>query len=217
MDFPKKISYKDILIPFICIIIFLVMYFISNAINPKDYANFMGGILGFTNKWSHTYGPPWFVNINSDISALGGPTLFILIISFVISMLFVQYRFKTLSKFLITILGSVIFLFILKYIFNSNRPHQFFDVVISNDLGFPSGHALMSLILFYSIAFITTKRMHDVSLKSLINYSAVIIIVLIGLSRVLIGAHNPEEVIAGWSAGIFWIYLTNFLSKRYLH
>jgi undecaprenyl-diphosphatase len=192
------------------------MYYISNAINPKDYINFMAGIFGFTNKWSHTFGPEWFVNINQDISALGGPALFVLIITFVISILFVQRRSKSLFKFLITIFSAVVFLFILKYIFNGNRPHQVFDVIISNDLGFPSGHAFMSFVLFYMLNFITTKRMHDVSLRFLINSSTIIIIILIGLSRILVGAHNPEEVIAGWSAGIFWIYITNFVFKRYL-
>jgi undecaprenyl-diphosphatase len=193
------------------------MFYVTNAVNPKDYFNFMANIFGLTNKWSHTFGPKWFVDINSDISALGGPTLFILIVSFVISLLFIQRRSKTLFKFLITIFGSAVFLLILKYIFNSNRPHQVFDVIISNDLGFPSGHALMSIVLFYTLAVITTKRMHDVSLRLLIKISAVIIIILIGLSRILVGAHNPEEVIAGWSAGIFWIYVTNFFFKRYLH
>ena len=216
MDFPKRYSYKDIFIPFVCIIIFLVMYFITNAVNPKDYVNFMSDIFGFTNKWSHTYGPEWFVDINSDISSLGGPTLFFLIILFVISLLFVQYRFKTLTKFLIIIFGSVFLLFVLKYLFNSNRPNQLVGLILSNDLGFPSGHAFMSLILFYTLNFITTKRMRDKSLKFLINTSTIIIIILIGLSRILIGAHNPEEVIAGWSAGIFWIYITSLFFRRFL-
>jgi undecaprenyl-diphosphatase len=192
------------------------MYYVSNSINPKDYFDFMVSIFGLTNKWSRSFGPKWFVDINSDMSALGGPTLFILIVAFVISMLFIQLRSKTLFKFLITIFSTVIFLFILKYLFNSNRPNQVFDVVISNDLGFPSGHALMSIVLFYTLAVITTKRMHDVSLRLLIKTSAVIIIILIGLSRILVGAHNPEEVIAGWSAGIFWIYITNLAFKKYL-
>jgi undecaprenyl-diphosphatase len=192
------------------------MYYVSNSINPKDYFDFMVSIFGLTNKWSRSFGPKWFVDINSDMSALGGPTLFILIVAFVISMLFIQLRSKTLFKFLITIFSTVIFLFILKYLFNSNRPNQVFDIVISNDLGFPSGHALMSIVLFYTLAVITTKRMHDVSLRLLIKTSAVIIIILIGLSRILVGAHNPEEVIAGWSAGIFWIYITNLAFKKYL-
>ena len=216
MNNRRNFSLKDIFIPLICLIAFLTMFYISNAVNPKAYINFMSGIFGFTNKWSHTFGPKWFVDINSDISALGGPTLFILIVSFVISLLFIQRRSKTLFKFLITIFGSAVFLLILKYIFNSNRPHQVFDVIISNDLGFPSGHALMSIVLFYTLAVITTKRMHDVSLRLLIKISAVIIIILIGLSRILVGAHNPEEVIAGWSAGIFWIYATNYVFKRYI-
>ncbi len=216
MDFPKRFSYKDIIILFVCIVIFLVMYFISNAINPKDYINFMSGIFGFTNKWSHTFGPKWFVDVNSDISSLGGPTLFILIIMFVISLLFVQYRFKTLTRFLIIIFGSAFLLIILKYLFNSNKPHQFLEIILSNDLGFPSGHAFMSLVLFYSLALITTKRMHDLSLRFLINTSMVILIIIVGLSRILIGAHNPEEVIAGWSAGIFWIDITNLFFRRYM-
>ena len=31
--------------------------------------------LGYTNKWSHSYGPPWFVGMINDISALGSREL----------------------------------------------------------------------------------------------------------------------------------------------
>lgn len=31
--------------------------------------------LGYTNKWSHSYGPEWFVNLNGNVSSFGSKEL----------------------------------------------------------------------------------------------------------------------------------------------
>jgi hypothetical protein len=36
---------------------------------------FLKNNLGFTNKWSNTYGPEWFVNLMKEFSSLGGRVL----------------------------------------------------------------------------------------------------------------------------------------------
>ncbi len=202
-------SIKKLMLPLISLTIFILMYLLFKGGYQGVYHHFMKKTIGNTGRWMNTYGPEWFVNINKNISALGGPAVFSILTIFTFCTLIITKQFKTSIEFLITVCGVVLLLYILKYTLNPNRPSDIISVFINDDLGFPSGHAASSIALYLSIAIYLGRKSIPQSIKKAVSVLALVLIILIGISRLIVGAHTPEEVVAGWCTGIFWLSLVH--------
>ncbi len=190
--------------------VFLFMLWFSHNPHIINYRAFLNETLGQTNKWSHSYGPALFVNINRDISAIGGPTEMIIITCFVSVYLFFVKEKKILLKFITAVLITGILLFSLKYLFNHNRPDSFLDFIFADNLSFPSGHAMASFVVFSILADYINRKISDNKARFVVKSSAVVLIILIGISRVIVGSHDPWQVVAGWCAGFFLLSIINY-------
>lgn len=103
---------------------------------------------------------------------------------------------------------------LLKRIFSRPRP-EIEDQLTS--FSFPSGHAQISVMFFLTLAYLISKWLKNKSWK-FITYSAVLVLIfLIGLSRVAEGRHYATDVLAGWSIGYTWfiICVLWYESKKY--
>lgn len=171
--------------------------------------------LGLTNKWSTTFGPEWFVSLNKDVSALGG----FLLISIFFTITIVYYKLRRESRRLwrlafIVLMGALIML-IVKMFVSNELIDDHSEIIIGTVSSFPSGHAMMGTIFYGTLAVTISRRQHSKKTKRLTLISGIVIIILIGISRVLPGIHTLNEVIAGWSLGLVWLCICWFL-ERYI-
>lgn len=71
---------------------------------------------------------------------------------------------------------------------------------------FPSGHSTNAVVIYGTIAHhLRTKRSLLIS---------IILILAVGLSRMVLGAHYPTDVITGYAVGFITIFIVNALRKR---
>lgn len=93
---------------------------------------------------------------------------------------------------------------LLKHIFSRQRP-EIEDQLSS--FSFPSGHAQISVIFFLTLAYLISKWLKNKKSKFTTYGVMLVLIFLIGLSRIAEGRHYATDVLAGWSIGYTWFII----------
>jgi undecaprenyl-diphosphatase len=93
---------------------------------------------------------------------------------------------------------------VLKVLISSPRPSVEAVVIVAeaDGLGFPSGHAMGAALFYGAIAIIAPQVIGDRGVARSIQIAAVVLIVLIALSRVRLGVHWPSDVVGGLLFGL---------------
>lgn len=100
-----------------------------------------------------------------------------------------------------------------KYWIGRDRPDLEAHLVVVKSQSFPSGHATSSMIFYMVMALTLTAgtRWHRAAAAG-----ALIVSLLIGLSRVMLGVHWPSDVVGGWAFGLLWVLLTLRIAQRFV-
>jgi membrane-associated phospholipid phosphatase len=107
---------------------------------------------------------------------------------------------------LVTLAGAAVLDTGLKQLFARARPQAFFDYYPTPpSFSFPSGHALFAVCFFGGIAVLLSHRLRGRLAQVLVWAIALVLIILIGVSRVYLGVHYPTDVIGGFAVGIVWV------------
>jgi undecaprenyl-diphosphatase len=98
-----------------------------------------------------------------------------------------------------------------KYWIARPRPELEQHLVLVKTSSFPSGHAASSMIFYTAMALALTAgtRWHRATVAG-----AILLSLMIGASRVMLGVHWPSDVVGGWAFGLLWVLLTLRLAER---
>ena len=186
------------------------------------YQAFLYETLGKTNRWSGSYGTESFVHLMDEISALGG-RLFVSLFSICFGgYLYIKKRYKTLYTYFFVVIGAGVFHVFLKNFYGGEPWFNLLNIFLIDEKGFPSGHALMSVVLYFTLARLIYRANPDRRLNHYVMALAFLLSLIIGISQIIKGAHSPNEIIAGWAMGFAWInaawLLDHYIRKKiYLH
>ena len=163
------------------------------------------------------WGPWWLKEAASDLTALGG--ISVLGLFAVIAVLFLILQRKRLSALLLVVglAGGVALSEGLKALFERERPPAIYQAVETINASFPSGHAMLSAVVFLTLGVLASRFAERRPVKNLAISAAELVRLLVGASRVYLGVHWTSDVLAGWSVGAAWAmicWLVAYLVER---
>jgi len=140
-----------------------------------------------------------------------GSTIGIIIVG-LISLFIIRDRKINISLTICLVLGTTINN-IVKIIFSRPRPN-INPLVLENTYSFPSGHSMMSMILYGYLIYLVYNYVKNKNIKWLLITLLSILILSIGFTRVYLGVHYFSDVIGGFIFGIVYLIMYIEISKK---
>ena len=135
----------------------------------------------------------------------------ILIISLILVILSKKYRLY----FVINPICSDVLNRILKLIFGRPRPN-ILRLITESGYSFPSGHGMMSIIYYGFIIYLIWQKDYKLKWKILLIIPLVLLILLVGISRIYLGVHYASDILAAFMIGIVYLIVLKKLQSSRL-
>ena len=165
-------------------------------------------------------GPKWMPTAVGDLTALGGTAVLTLMVIIVIAFLILRKKWASALLVLCASVGGTILGTVLKSLFQRQRPSVVPHLTEVTSLSFPSGHSMLSAVIYLTLGALLARTTKDRKVKTFFLLVAVFITVLVGTTRVYLGVHFPTDVLAGWCAGTTWallcVMVARWLQKKHV-
>ena len=146
----------------------------------------------------------WVERSLLEITALGTGLVVSVIVGVAAMFLWLTRHRYSAVLLLVATLGGIVLNNLLKLTFKRPRPQVFEWVTEPMSSSFPSGHAMSSAIVYVTVAYLAARLMKRRIFRWLTMLAALLLIALIGLSRLYLGVHYPSDVLGGFVIGIAW-------------
>ncbi|MBD3884113.1 phosphatase PAP2 family protein [Phormidium tenue FACHB-886] len=176
--------------------------------------------------WQHQGGLQWDISIMNAIHAAAGTKLDLFAkiftrlgtswgvfpVSALISVVLLVYRrWRSLTYFLITVLGCGLINHSAKVYWHRDRP-SLWDYPPSHGFSFPSGHAMSSMGFVAALIIL----LWGTRWRWLVLVLGSAFVVTIGWTRLYLGVHYPSDILAGWMAALAWAIGVSSLVRPHL-
>lgn len=157
-----------------------------------------------------------------EIISIIGSSEAVLLITLVITVIFLWKRDWYHTLFFLTVsVGGVVLNFVLKVLFQRERPGEMSHIEVFNysfeipSYSFPSGHMMRTTILLLFLIYVSHRFIKGSILQVSAYIFFVLIMVGVALSRLFLDAHFLSDVLAAASISITWFCLCYLIFNRY--
>lgn len=156
---------------------------------------------------SDPIGPRWVEELGRDFTALGGVGVLVFLSLAVCGFLVIKHKHLSALLVLTAVAGGSVLTFALKAGFDRPRPELVPHGSIVYSASFPSGHSMMSAVVYLTLGALLARVQVERPLRVYVMALATVTTVAVGISRVYLGVHWPTDVLAGWTLGAAWAVL----------
>jgi undecaprenyl-diphosphatase len=158
-------------------------------------------------------GPPWLEEVGRDLTALGGIAVLTLLSLAVAAFLLLRGLRGAAALLAASVAGGMLVSQALKSLFERPRPDLVPHAAEVFTASFPSGHAMMSAVVYLTLGVLLARVETMFRVKAFVLGMAVLLAVLVGVTRVYLGVHWPSDVLAGWTVGAAWALFCWLLAR----
>jgi undecaprenyl-diphosphatase len=156
-------------------------------------------------EWLHGRATDPFTDVFRAITWTGN-FLTLLAVTLLAVGVFWRRRERTDAVFIaLAFLGAQVLSTGMKLGFRRDRPFFPDPLATESTFSFPSGHALVSLAVYGSIALVLARRLSTRARRAFLLGMTALLVVAIGFSRLYLGVHFLSDVLAGYAAGVAWL------------
>lgn len=149
-------------------------------------------------------GPAWLEEMMRDFTAMGSTGVLTLMVLTTAGFLAMTGKGLAALYVLASVAGGVLISQAMKWSYARPRPDLVPHGAEVFSASFPSGHSMMSAVVYLTLGALLARTQTDRGVKIYILVMAVVVTVLVGASRVYLGVHWPTDVLAGWALGGVW-------------
>jgi membrane-associated phospholipid phosphatase len=144
--------------------------------------------------------PSWFAPVMQGATLLGSPSLVIGGALVIAAVSWLKHRPRLAYAELASLVafgGNTV----IKDIVHRTRPHTIYvEHMRIHSYSFPSGHSFGATVFYGLLAYLAYQHLPR-PWSFTVPVLLTILIILVGISRVYLGAHFPSDVIIGWLLG----------------
>jgi undecaprenyl-diphosphatase len=149
-------------------------------------------------------GPRWLEETMRDFTAIGSTGVLTVMVLTIAGFLAMTRKGHAALFVLASVGGGVLISQTMKWAYARPRPDLVPHGAEVFTASFPSGHSMMSAVVYLTLGALLARTQPDRAVKNYILAIAVLLTILVGVSRVYLGVHWPTDVLAGWALGGVW-------------
>jgi undecaprenyl-diphosphatase len=147
---------------------------------------------------------PGLAGVMRDFSGLGSTAVLALVTVLTVAYLLLVAQRRSAALVTVSVICGSALVVVFKSAFARWRPDASMADFSVSGLSFPSGHASMSAIVFLTIGTLIAASRRRKAERAFILSAALLMTLLVGVSRAVLGVHWATDVIGGWAFGTAW-------------
>lgn len=163
--------------------------------------------------WFHAHLTPTNVSVLRGITEFGSSEWIALILSLAVLFFVFKRWWPSLLMTVIAIPGGMLLNEWIKILVHRHRPFVDGWFVDWSGYSFASGHTIGATLLYGQIALFLIPLIKNRGGRVLVFSAATFVIVLVGFSRIALGAHYLTDVLAGMFLGASWLSVCVLISR----
>jgi undecaprenyl-diphosphatase len=140
-------------------------------------------------------------------TSLGSTVVLSIVVGLAVILLAIRRLWRLVLYLLVSGAGALALDPVLKSLVGRVRPVLAHSIAHGTGASFPSGHALGATVCYGALVLIFLPAARG-RWRTVFVVAVAAIILIVGISRILLGVHYVSDVVGGWAIGVFWLGIT---------